>query len=232
MGAVPGSRRADGERLVEAAAGHLDAPAAWCPGWVGRDVVSHTGFVHRRITSIVAERLDRAPRGRGTGHTPRRCTARLVPGGPRSVAPSCWPPPTRRHRSTPGIVRTRPSGSGYGGWHTRPSSIAAMPRASRGPSRRSIRPWPSTGWTRCWDPSCAPTPTTPTGVLRPTAGLAELRMSDTGDIRHLDLGTGKHGAGVALRRGSPPPTPWRSSRRRPPSSISGPGDGPTRPVWP
>ena len=53
--------RIDGDRLVAVAAEHLDDPTPWCPGWVGRDVVAHTGVVHRHKHAIVEQRLSENP---------------------------------------------------------------------------------------------------------------------------------------------------------------------------
>jgi uncharacterized protein (TIGR03083 family) len=41
--------RADGDALADAAETAMDRPVPSCPGWVGRDVVAHTGKVHRLI---------------------------------------------------------------------------------------------------------------------------------------------------------------------------------------
>ena len=53
------SLRADGDALVQAAAGVMDRPVPSCPGWVGRDVVAHTGRVHR----LIGDRVRRGSRG-------------------------------------------------------------------------------------------------------------------------------------------------------------------------
>lgn len=50
----------DGARLA-AAAGDLDADVPPCPQWTVRDVVTHTGGVHRWAASIVRDRLDHDP---------------------------------------------------------------------------------------------------------------------------------------------------------------------------
>jgi uncharacterized protein (TIGR03083 family) len=39
----------DGVTLADAAERAFDRPVPSCPGWVGRDVVAHTGEVHRRM---------------------------------------------------------------------------------------------------------------------------------------------------------------------------------------
>ena len=46
--------RTDGDALADAAATAMDRPVPSCPGWVGRDVVAHTGNVHRLIGDRVA----------------------------------------------------------------------------------------------------------------------------------------------------------------------------------
>jgi uncharacterized protein (TIGR03083 family) len=50
----------DGVRLA-AAASDLDATVPPCPQWTVRDLVVHTGGVHRWATSIVRDRLDHDP---------------------------------------------------------------------------------------------------------------------------------------------------------------------------
>lgn len=50
----------DGARLASAA-DDLTAEIPSCPGWTVRDVVTHTGGVHRWAASIVRERLDHDP---------------------------------------------------------------------------------------------------------------------------------------------------------------------------
>lgn len=53
-----GTLRGDGELLADAAAGAgLDAPVPACPDWRVRDLVRHTGAVHRWATRHVAEAL-------------------------------------------------------------------------------------------------------------------------------------------------------------------------------
>lgn len=47
----------DGRLLEAAAHSGLDADVPCCPGWLVRDVVEHTGIVHRHKTSIVRGRL-------------------------------------------------------------------------------------------------------------------------------------------------------------------------------
>jgi uncharacterized protein (TIGR03083 family) len=44
----------DGAQLADKAQNSLDAPTPTCPGWRTRDVVAHTGGVHRWAASIVA----------------------------------------------------------------------------------------------------------------------------------------------------------------------------------
>lgn len=51
--------------LAEAAAGHLEAPVAACPGWDVIDVVRHVGELHRWVADMTSRRsLERLPRPR------------------------------------------------------------------------------------------------------------------------------------------------------------------------
>jgi uncharacterized protein (TIGR03083 family) len=50
----------DGRRLADATT-DLEADIPPCPGWTVRDVVTHTGGVHRWAASIVRDRLDHDP---------------------------------------------------------------------------------------------------------------------------------------------------------------------------
>jgi uncharacterized protein (TIGR03083 family) len=47
----------DSNRLVEAAAGNFAAQVPGCPGWSVRDLVAHTGEVHRFWCQVVERRL-------------------------------------------------------------------------------------------------------------------------------------------------------------------------------
>jgi uncharacterized protein (TIGR03083 family) len=47
----------DSERLVEAAGGNFDAQVSACPEWSVRDLVAHTGEVHRFWSQVVERRL-------------------------------------------------------------------------------------------------------------------------------------------------------------------------------
>ena len=54
--------RGEGEALARAAAEGLDPHVPCCPDWTVRDVVAHTGAVHRQKEQIVRERwIDQAP---------------------------------------------------------------------------------------------------------------------------------------------------------------------------
>jgi len=54
--------RRDGERLAEAARNGLDAQVPACPDWTVRDLVAHTGEVHRQKALLVARRIQDHPR--------------------------------------------------------------------------------------------------------------------------------------------------------------------------
>jgi len=49
--------RRDSQRLVEAVTDNFEAPVAGCPGWDVRDLVAHTGEVHRFWSQVVERRL-------------------------------------------------------------------------------------------------------------------------------------------------------------------------------
>src|SRR4051812_11569501 len=51
----------EGVRLAAAAASDLDADVPPCPQWTVRDVVVHTGGVHRWAASIVRDQLAKDP---------------------------------------------------------------------------------------------------------------------------------------------------------------------------
>jgi uncharacterized protein (TIGR03083 family) len=51
--------RADGDALADAAEGAMGRPVPSCPGWVARDVVGHTGMVHR----LIGDRVRRGSTG-------------------------------------------------------------------------------------------------------------------------------------------------------------------------
>lgn len=51
----------DGARMAEIARGDLDATVPTCPEWTLRDLVEHTGFVHRWQTAAVRDRPENFP---------------------------------------------------------------------------------------------------------------------------------------------------------------------------
>ena len=51
----------DGGRIADLARGNLDAPVPTCPEWSLRDLVVHTGFVHRWFSAATRERTDGPP---------------------------------------------------------------------------------------------------------------------------------------------------------------------------
>ena len=53
----------DGARMAELARGDLEAAVPTCPDWTLRDLVEHTGFVHRWQTAVVRDRPDGFPDG-------------------------------------------------------------------------------------------------------------------------------------------------------------------------
>lgn len=192
--------RADGERLVEASAGHLDAPAPWCPGWVGRDVVSHTGFVHRRIASIVGERRTERPEA-GEQVTPPdgallawfregldQLLLLLAATGPE----------------TPVYTWHRPDQT-VGFWIRRMAHETVIHRCDAESVAGAITPLDPAlavdGVDEVLGPIMCAYTDDPHWGFEADRRVAELRMTDTGDIRHLVLGAGRHGPGWLLAEG-------------------------------
>ena len=60
----------DGRRMADLARGDLDAPVPTCPEWVLRDLVEHTGFVHRWQTAAVRDAVTDFPDGATWRHGP------------------------------------------------------------------------------------------------------------------------------------------------------------------
>lgn len=61
---------ADGQRMAELARGDLDVPVPTCPDWTLRDLIEHTGFVHRWQTAAVRDRVTEFPHGDTWRHGP------------------------------------------------------------------------------------------------------------------------------------------------------------------
>jgi uncharacterized protein (TIGR03083 family) len=51
------SLRRDSHKLLEAARGHFEASVSSCPGWSVRELVAHTGEVHRFWAQVVERRI-------------------------------------------------------------------------------------------------------------------------------------------------------------------------------
>ena len=60
----------DGRRMAELARGDLDAPVPTCPDWTLRDLIEHTGFVHRWQTAVVRDAPPSFPDGATWRHGP------------------------------------------------------------------------------------------------------------------------------------------------------------------
>lgn len=192
--------RAEGERLTEAAAAHLDAPAPWCPGWVGRDVVSHTGFVHRRIASIVGERWTERPEATEQRTPPddalfdwyREGLDRLL-----DLLAATAP-------DTPVYTWHRPDQT-VGFWIRRMAHETVIHRCDAESVAGAITPLDpalaADGFDEVLGPIMCAYTEDPHWSFEADGRTAELRMSDTGYIRHLVLGTGKHGPGWLFAEG-------------------------------
>ena len=134
--------RRQGEWLADAAerAG-LDAPVPPCAPWQVKDLLRHTGYVHRWAARHITECPDQIIDGPSeeeilSGGADDAEPARLVPRRPRRARCRPWPRPIPRSRA--------------------PRSWPRRPRWRSGPGGRRTRP-PSTGPTRTVPPARRPT---------------------------------------------------------------------------
>ena len=189
----------DGERLVEAAAAHLDAPVPWCPGWVGRDVISHTGVVHRHKTAIVADRLlenpdpDEAPVDDPALLAWYRegLAGMLAALGDTDSAAAVWT--WHSPEQTVGF------------WVRRMAHETAIHRADAESTAGPITPLDPTlaadGVDEVLGPIMAAYTTDPAWEFAPDGSTVEVRLPDVGEVRHLVMGSGKHGPGWLYEEG-------------------------------
>ena len=113
-----------------------DAKVPTCPDWQVRDLLRHTGMVHRWATAFVAEGHTSYHPDGGLPGSRRRRAPGLVPGRPRAPRRHARLRPARRASAGVSCPRRRRSPSGPGGRRTRrpctgwtPSRRAAAPRA-------------------------------------------------------------------------------------------------------
>ena len=200
--------RNNGDRLVEVADGHLDDPRHGARV-EGHDVVAHTGVVHRRVTQIVAGRLTERPVSEESVAPPDDDLADWYRQGLDHLLRH-----SRRPIPPPMYTWHRPDRSA-GFW------IRRMAHNRHPPSRCRERIWSDhatlrrSGGKRCrrgLGPIMCAYTEDPYWEFVADGRTAELRMADTGDVRHLAFGTGKHGQGGS----------WRGSCRGPSSTISAP----------
>ncbi len=154
-----------------------DAPVPSCPDWAVRDLVRHTGGVHRWATGVVADAphrgLGRGSRRGGRHVADRRRTGGVVPRG------SCRPGGGARSRpARPGVldlpagpVTAGPLGPAPG---PRDDHPPGRHRAGGGPGRESgrRRAWRPTGSTSCSAASCPGAAPGCTPRPRPCCGYA------------------------------------------------------------
>jgi len=193
--------RADGERLAAAAAGHLDDPVPWCPGWVGRDVVAHTGSVHHRITAIVADRLTERPH---LEERPAPGDADLI-SRYRQGLDELLDTLTATDPATPLYTWHRADQSA-GFWIRRMAHETAIHRADAESASGAVTPLApalgADGADEVLGPIMCAYTDDPYWEFTADGRTAQLVMSDTGDVRHLAFGTGKHGTGWIYSEGS------------------------------
>jgi len=194
--------RQEGERLAAAAATGMDAPVPWCPGWAGRDVVGHTGTVHRHKLEIVAGSL---------GHSPK------PPPPPQSDGEILdW----YREGLTAlaGVLESADPGAAVWTWHPSDQTVGfwirrmahetAIHRADAESTAGPITPIPprlaADGVDEVLGPIMCGYTTEPSWEFSADGRSAELRFADTGDVRCLLLGEGEFGPGWLYQVGPAP----------------------------
>ena len=172
----------DGSRMAELARGDLDAPVPTCPEWTLKDLLEHTGQVHRWQTEACHVDVGAFPDPESFARAPRRGSVAggLVPSGGRSGRRDDgrrWRPASLAGPGPSPTVATPPTGTSAASprrrWCT--ASTPSSPPAVRCPT--STPPSPPTASPRCsrcsyrWPPvkpseamggPCTSTPPTPT----------------------------------------------------------------------
>ncbi len=191
--------RADGERLAAAVGDHMNDPVPWCPGWVGRDVVGHTGMVHRHKEAIVAGLLQENP---GLADVPSGDATLLtwyLEGLDRLLATLGEADPAARVFTWYGTDPT------VGFWIRRMAHETAVHRADAESTAGPITPLDpdlaADGVDEVLGPIMCAYTTDPGWEFEADGRVVELRMADTGDVRRLTLGTGKPGPGWLFEEG-------------------------------
>ena len=185
--------RSDGERLADAAADHLNAEVRWCPGWVGRDVVAHTGIVHRHRTAIVADALTGNPEPETAPDGDETLLAWYRDGLAELLAVLVAAEP-----SAPAFTWHRPDQS-VGFWIRRMAHETVIHRADAERTSGAITALDpalaADGVDEVLSPIMCAYTEDPHWEFQGDGRTAELHFSDTGDTRHLAFGKGKHGPG-------------------------------------
>ncbi len=192
--------RNDGARLADAAADHLDDTAPWCPGWVGRDVVAHTGIVHRHKLAIVAGGLSESPEPETP---PAGDDALLV--WYREGLTSLLAVLTTADPSAPVFTWHRADQS-VGFWIRRMAHETAIHRIDAESASGAITPLDpalaADGVDEVLGPIMCAYTDEPHWGFEADGRTAELRMADTGDTRSLAFGMGTHGPGWLYHAGA------------------------------
>jgi uncharacterized protein (TIGR03083 family) len=194
-----GHIRADGERLAAAAEGHLDRPAPWCPGWVGRDVVQHIGIVHRHKLAIVAGNLQENPEPETAPAEDDALGAWYREGLEALLAALTAADPAAR------VFTWHRADRSVGFWIRRMAHETAIHRADAESITGDITPLDpalaADGVDEVLGPIMCAYTEDPHWGFEADGRTAELRMPDTGDTRHLVFGLGTHGPGWLYAEG-------------------------------
>ena len=185
--------RADGARLAAAVGDHMNDPVPWCPGWVGRDVVGHTGVVHRHKEAIVAGLLQDNP---GLVDVPSGDATLLtwyLDGLDRLLTTLGEADPVAP------VFTWYSADPTVGFWIRRMAHETAVHRADAESTSGPITPLDpalaADGVDEVLGPIMCAYTTNPRWEFEADGRVVELRMADTGDVRSLTLGTGKYGPG-------------------------------------
>jgi len=185
--------RSDGDQLAEAATGHLDDPIPWCPDWVGRDVVAHTGVVHRHKLAIVAGSLQEniEPEPAPTGDDALLPWFREGLNDLLSVLATADP-------ATP-VHTWHPPDQSVGFWIRRMAHETAIHRGDAESASGPITPLDARlaadGVDEVLGPIMCAYTDAPRYEFEADGRTATIRMTDTGHAAHLAFGSGRHGPG-------------------------------------
>jgi uncharacterized protein (TIGR03083 family) len=193
--------RIQGEALITSAA-DFDAPVPCCPGWTVRDVVAHTGVVHRHKERIVRERPNQDPEPETAPDADPALRSWYSAGLERLLATLAATDPT-----DPAFTWYLADQSA-GFWYRRMAHETAVHRADVESAFGAVSPWGAAlaadGLEEILGPIMCAYTDDPRWEYTPDGRVALIRPTDVETTLQLRLGGGAYGPGWTLEHGAAP----------------------------